>query len=90
MGKPTEDQVKHFIENVIGIEETFPTPNHEWVIEKFFETFFPHEEPVEAVQLCPGEQFCIGPDGSATINRIGGREEKFYPEGGKMSIRIEC
>ena len=35
MGKPTEDQVKHFIENVIGIEETFPTPNHEWVIEKF-------------------------------------------------------
>jgi hypothetical protein len=89
MPRPTEEEVRSYIENVIDVEETFPSPNREHAVKAFYEKFFPETEFEDDISLRPGDQFCLNQDGSAMINRADGRTEEFYPEDGWVSIRID-
>lgn len=89
MPRPTEEEVLSYIQNVIDVEEVFPSPNREHAVKAFYETFYPESEFEEGVTLHPGDQFCINPDGSAEIRRKDGSSQEFYPEDGKVSVKIE-
>jgi hypothetical protein len=83
----TKEQFDHFIDGVVGLEDIFPT-NNQYPYETLMKMVGQPAETYEYLQLAPGDQFCINPDGSAQVTRADGHLERFFPESGWMSIKI--